>query len=244
MNLDAQCCVEVAGNVAQGVGERNDVEVALCPPYVYLTAVAETLRASRVGLAGQNMYHKSSGAYTGEISAAMLLNVGCQYVILGHSERRHFFGDTNETVQQKVTTALDVGLTPIVCVGESLQQRKAGQTMGAIREQFRGSLAGISAAQMARLVVAYEPVWAIGTGEVATPKQAEEVHANLRELMENVYDVATAQQVRIQYGGSVKPDNAAELMAQPNVDGALVGGASLEAETFLAIVDAACRPCT
>jgi len=244
MNLDARAAAAVAGAIVREVGERTDVEVALCPPNVYLKAVAEILQGSSVGLGGQNMHYELSGAFTGEVSAAMLLDVGCNCVILGHSERRQFFGDTNETVQQKVTAALAAGLTPIVCVGERLEQRNEGQTLEVIRDQFHGSLAGVSAGDMTKVVIAYEPVWAIGTGEVATPDQAEEVHANLRELIEAKYDAAIAQQVRIQYGGSVKADNAAELMAQPNVDGALVGGASLEADSFLAIVDAACSPCT
>jgi len=244
MNLDAHSAVKIAGEVAQQLGERTDVDVALFPPNVYLTAVAKSVQGSHVAWGGQNMYHESSGAFTGEVSAGMLLDVGCKYVILGHSERRQFFGDTNETVRQKVATALAAGLTPIVCVGESLEQRKAGQTLEVIGDQFRRSLAEVSAPDMTTVVIAYEPVWAIGTGEVATPDQAEEVHAKLRGLIEATYDATTAQQVRIQYGGSVNPDNAGELMAQPNVDGALVGGASLKADSFSAIVDAACSPCT
>jgi triosephosphate isomerase len=184
------------------------------------------------------MYHEPSGAFTGELSAAMLLDIGCRYVILGHSERRHVLGETDQDVNRKLHAALAAGLTPIVCVGELLQQRQAGQTHEVIAQQFAGSLDGLSPQQAGQTVIAYEPVWAIGTGQVATPQQAEEVHADLRKLLAERYNTAVAEAVRIQYGGSVKPDNAAELLAQPNIDGALVGGASLEADSFLAIAAA------
>ena len=185
------------------------------------------------------MYHEKFGAFTGEISGEMLLDVGCKYVILGHSERRQIFAETDADINRKVHAAIKFGLIPIVCVGETLDQRKAGKTQDVMRGQFDGSLAGITAVQMQQTVIAYEPVWAIGTGVKASPEQAEEVHADLRKLIEARYNSQVASAVRIQYGGSVKPDNAAETLAQPNIDGALVGGASLEVDGFLAIIAAA-----
>jgi triosephosphate isomerase len=235
MNLNRQQAVALAGAVAAADGEFAHVDLAVCPPAVYLDAVGQTLAGSRVALGGQNMYHEASGAYTGEISAAMLLDVGCRYVILGHSERRQILGETDEQINLKVRAALSAGLLPIVCVGELLSQREAGQTAAVIRGQFTGSLAGISDSDMRKVVIAYEPVWAIGTGKVATPEQAQEVHLDLRNLIAERYNAALAQEVRIQYGGSVKPANAAELLSQPDIDGALVGGASLKADDFLGI---------
>jgi triosephosphate isomerase len=181
------------------------------------------------------MYYEAGGAFTGELSAAMLLDVGCSHVILGHSERRQLFGESDSLVNKKVLAALAAGLTPIVCVGEVLAQREAGETAEVIRSQVAGSLAGLSAEQMGRTVIAYEPVWAIGTGKVATPEQAEEVHRDLRKLIADRYNTQLADAVRIQYGGSVKPSNAAELLSQPDIDGALVGGASLKPDDFLGI---------
>jgi triosephosphate isomerase len=201
-----------------------------------LDAVQKVVVGTPVGLGGQNMYHADKGAFTGEISAAMLLDSGCQYVILGHSERRDLLGESNADVNRKLIAALAAGLKPIVCVGEHLEEREAGQTAVVIRDQFEGSFANISAEQIEKCVIAYEPVWAIGTGKVATPEQAEAVHADLRKLIEVRYNPEVASAVRIQYGGSVKPSNAAELMRQPNIDGALVGGASLAADDFLGIV--------
>jgi triosephosphate isomerase len=185
------------------------------------------------------MYHEANGAFTGETSAAMLKDLGCQYVILGHSERRHIFGETDEQVQAKTVAALAAGIVPVVCVGELLAERQAGQTGAVIARQMAGSLAGLSAADMEKTVIAYEPVWAIGTGQVATPEQAEEVHRDLRRIVTDRYNTATAEKVRILYGGSVKPGNAGELLAQPDIDGALIGGASLKADDFLGIAAAA-----
>ena len=182
------------------------------------------------------MYHEKDGAFTGELSAAMLRDLGCKYVILGHSERRHILGETDAAINKKLHAALAAGLTPIVCVGELLSQREAGQTLAVIQTQFDGSLAGLSAEEMAKVVIAYEPVWAIGTGKVATPQQAEEVHLALRKIIGQRYNSLVADMVRLQYGGSVKPDNAAELLKQPDIDGALVGGASLKVDQFLGIV--------
>jgi triosephosphate isomerase len=239
MNLDRATAAQLAKDVASRAGQFSQVEVAVCPPSVYLDVVSGALDGSTVGLGAQNMYHEPSGAFTGEVSAAMLLDVGCRYVILGHSERRNILGETDQQVNQKLHAAIAAGLVPIVCVGELLEQRESGQTQDVIRGQFEGSLAGLADDQVLGIVIAYEPVWAIGTGKVATPEQAEEVHLDLRKLLEDRYNAETAAAVRIQYGGSVKPDNAADLLSQPNIDGALVGGASLKADDFLGIVAAA-----
>lgn len=236
MNLTRSQSVDLARQVVERATSAAQVDVAVCPPSVYLDAVAQVVRGTAVALGAQNMYHESAGAFTGEISGAMLLDVGCRYVILGHSERRHILGETDRDVNRKVHAALKQGLLPIVCVGETLEQREAGQTGDVVGSQFAGSLQGLTAEQMGSVVIAYEPVWAIGTGKVATPEQAEEVHADLRRLLETRYNAAVAQTVRIQYGGSVKPDNAAQLLSQPNIDGALVGGAALKADDFLGIV--------
>jgi triosephosphate isomerase (TIM) len=231
----------LAGTIAIAIDKTTDVEVVVCPPFVYLEAVREAIADSSVGLGAQNCYHEAKGAFTGEISPQMLVDIGCQYVILGHSERRAIFEETNQAINKKVQAALAVGLTPILCVGETLAERQANRTSAVVREQMEGSLAGLSAEQMLKMVIAYEPVWAIGTGVVATPEQAEEVHADLRKLLETRYNSEVASSVRIQYGGSVNAENAASLLGQPNIDGALVGGASLKADGFLAIVAAAGR---
>jgi len=239
MNTTRAEGVALAAAVAKWVGTATDVEVAVCPPSVYLAAIGEALVGSAVGLGAQNCYHEAKGAFTGEISTAMLLDVGCKYVILGHSERRAIFKESSTDVHRKVVAALAAGLTPIVCVGETLDERKANRTTAVVRGQIEGSLGTLTAEQVVKLVVAYEPVWAIGTGVVATPEQAEEVHADLRKLLETRYTTEVAASVRIQYGGSVNADNAATLLGQSNIDGALVGGASLKADGFLAIVAAA-----
>jgi triosephosphate isomerase len=238
MNLTRRECMALAMAVAENAPPGGGAELAVCPPAVYLSAVAETLAGSPVAWGAQNVYHEPSGAFTGELSTAMLVDLGCKYVILGHSERRHVIGESNQDVNRKVHAALAAGLVPIVCVGETLAQREAGKTRDVVAEQFFGSLAGVSREQAAKVVLAYEPVWAIGTGKVATPEQAEEVHRDLRRIAEFRYNSPVADQIRIQYGGSVKPDNAAQLLAQENIDGALVGGASLKAADFLAIAAA------
>ena len=238
MNLTRDECVALAKGIADAVAQGSQVEVAVCPPSVYLDAVHGVTDGSQVGLGAQNMYYKPNGAFTGELSASMLCDIGCQYVILGHSERRHILGETDEAINKKVHAALAAGLIPIVCVGELLEEREGGRTLEVVQRQFDGSLAGLSDEQMSKVVIAYEPVWAIGTGKVATPEQAEEVHADLRKIMETRYNSDVAAQVRIQYGGSVKPDNAAELLANDNIDGALVGGASLKVDSFLGIINA------
>jgi triosephosphate isomerase (TIM) len=239
MNLDRAKSVALAMAVCKDAGGFKDVELAICPPSVYLHAVSGVTAGTNVGLGGQNMYHESGGAFTGEISAAMLQDVGCRYVVLGHSERRHVLGETDAQINLKVHAAINAGLIPIVCVGELLAEREANQTGAVIRRQIEGSLAGLTAEQAGKIVIAYEPVWAIGTGKVASPAQAEETHLDLRKTLAARYTSQIADEIRIQYGGSVKPDNAVELLAQPNVDGALVGGASLKADDFLKIAAAA-----
>ena len=241
MNLDRSGAVALAREVAERAKRFDYVEVAVFPPSVYVDAVAEALKGSPVGWGVQNVYHRPNGAFTGEISVSMLLDLGCRYAILGHSERRQHFGDTDEEVNRKLLAVLAAGLVPIVCVGERLDQREAGQTLEVIRRQIGGSLAGLSADQMAHVVIAYEPVWAIGTGKTASPEQAEEVHLALRNLLEQRYNGEVAQGVRIQYGGSVTAEKAPKLLVQPDIDGALVGGASLVAAEFEGIL-AAVRP--
>jgi len=215
-----------------------EVEVVVCPPFTALSIVAESLRESAISWGAQDLFWEPSGAFTGEISTPMLIDLSCRYVIIGHSERRQHFGETDETVHRKLLAALSTSLTPIVCIGETLAQREAGQTFDVIARQLDGTLAGLSAQQVSRVVLAYEPVWAIGTGRTATPAQAQEVHAMIRQRLSEQRNASIADSVRIQYGGSVTPDNALELMQQPDVDGALVGGASLKAEAFMAIVNA------
>jgi triosephosphate isomerase len=240
MNLDRSRGVALAAAVAGRRGEAPGVDVVLCPPSVYLVPVVEAVAKAGggVGVGGQNASDKASGAFTGEVAAGMLVDVGCTSVILGHSERRTLFGETDALVNAKTKAALAAGLIPIVCVGETLTQREAGQTEAVVTAQVNGALAGLDAASLEKIVVAYEPVWAIGTGKVASPEQAQEVHATIRRLLEGLSSAATAAKVRIQYGGSVKADNAADLAACPDIDGALVGGASLEADGFLAIAKA------
>ena len=236
MNLDHKGAVALAREVASQAKRFDYVELAVFPPSVYVEAVAQVLQGTSIGWGVQNVYQRPNGAFTGEISVAMLQDLGCRYVILGHSERRQFLGETDEEVNRKLLAVLAGELTPIVCVGERLEQRESGETLEVIRRQVDGSLSGLSAEQMGRVVIAYEPVWAIGTGKTASPEQAEEVHLALRNILEGRYNKQIAESVRIQYGGSVKADNAAKLLAQPNIDGALVGGASLKAGEFLGIV--------
>jgi len=218
------------------VNDVTKVEVVVCPPFISLHAVKEVLAGSRIGLGAQNVYWEKSGAFTGEISAPMLKSVGCTYVIIGHSERRTYFGETDETVNKRVLAALSEGLKPIVCVGETLEERESGKAFDVIKRQITGGLANLSVEQMASVVIAYEPVWAIGTGKTATPAQAQEVHAFIRKLLNDLFGQTTAEATRIQYGGSVKPDNVTELMSQPDIDGALVGGASLKVDSFEKII--------
>jgi triosephosphate isomerase (TIM) len=228
-----------AGLGAMGSGQSSGVEVVVAPVFTALHHVHLALGESGIGLAGQDVHWDDQGAFTGQVSAPLLKDVGCTHVIIGHSERRQLFGETDERVRRKVGAALVHGLVPIVCVGETLAEREAGRTLTVVLGQLDAALEGITAEALRRLVVAYEPVWAIGTGKVASAADAQEVHAAIRARMGERVERAASQATRILYGGSVKPDNAAELMAQPDIDGALVGGASLQAEAFLAIVRAA-----
>lgn len=238
MNLTRESGISLVRALVEKLRGCTQVEVAVCPPAVYLSDVAGALGNSSIGLGAQNMHHEADGAFTGEVSGPMLRDVKCRYVILGHSERRQFFGETDCSVNQKTLAALRFSLIPIVCVGETLEERESGRTARVIDTQIRGSLAGLTPEQAGQIVIAYEPVWAIGTGRTATPAQAEEVHSQIRDLLGELFGSSVASTIRIQYGGSVKPDNAAELMRQPNIDGALVGGASLKADSFAAIVQA------
>ncbi len=235
MNLNRAGAVALAEAIVRGASQVDHVDLAVCPPSVYLEAVGQVVKGTPVALGAQNMFYRASGAFTGEISPTMLVDLGCRYVILGHSERRHVLRETSEEVNRKVHAALQVGLVPIVCVGELLSEREAGETAEVIRRQFDGSLSGLSAEQMVKVVIAYEPVWAIGTGKVATTEQAQEVHAQLRDIIRLRYNGQVAESVRILYGGSVNAENAGPLLAQPDIDGVLVGGASLKADQFLGI---------
>jgi triosephosphate isomerase len=230
--------VALAQEVKAGVGQASEVRVVLAPPSVFLPAVDSVLEGSPIGLAAQNMHWERGGAYTGELSGMMLVDAGCTHVILGHSERRHGLGETDDQVNKKLHAALGAGLYPFVCVGETKDERLEERTEKVLLTQLGGSLAGLSAQQIAGTVLAYEPVWAIGTGLTATPTQAQSAHAFIRDWLSRQFGEATGQRVVVQYGGSVKPENAAELLACPDIDGALVGGASLKATDFLAIVRA------
>lgn len=238
MNTTQAEGVALAKALVADIGSVNEMDLAVCPPFVYLPAVAGALKGGKIALGAQDMYYENNGAFTGEISGAMLKDVGCRYVIIGHSERRHVIGETDEMTNNKTVKALADGLLPILCVGELLEERRTEQTLEVVSRQVKIGLEGISRGDAAKITVAYEPVWAIGTGVTATPQQAQEVHAMIRGLLAELYDSATAEQIRIQYGGSVKPSNAGELLALPDVDGALVGGVSLKAADFVGIVRA------
>jgi len=217
------------------------IDIVLCPPFVDLTDVSDALVDHDIALGAQNVFWEDSGAFTGEISAPMLKELGVAYVIIGHSERRQYFHETNETVNKRLRAVLKHGLTPIVCVGENLSQRESNKTFDVIKDHCEGSLRGLSVEEMKGVVMAYEPVWAIGTGKTATPQQAQEVHVFIRQLLGKMFNTEAAGSVRIQYGGSVTPDNITLLMAQEDIDGALVGGASLKAPSFSAIVKGAIK---
>lgn len=239
MNLNRGQSLSLVQSLVESLRGVSDVDIAVCPPAVYLGELGKALHATNIGLGAQNVNSKAEGAYTGEISCSMLKDVGCRYVILGHSERRAIYGETDSMVNEKLHAVLAAGLVPIVCVGETLEQREAGQTQQVVRSQCIGSLAGLTEDQMLNTVLAYEPVWAIGTGKTASPAQAEEVHKDIRSLLETQFSVGTAQKVIVLYGGSVKADNAQELLSEPNIDGALVGGASLKQDSFEGIIKAA-----
>jgi triosephosphate isomerase len=231
----------LATGVRDGLKRTSGVEAVVCPPFTALAAVGQILAGSPVGLGAQNCHHDDAGAHTGEISPPMLLELGARTILLGHSERRHELGESDEVISRKVRAVLGHGATPVLCVGETEEERRQGLTFTTVEGQLRAGLAGLRAEQIARTVLAYEPVWAIGTGVNATPAQAAEVHGYLRGLISELASPEVAQGVRILYGGSVKPDNADTLMGEPEIDGALVGGASLNVESFLAIVEKSAR---
>lgn len=239
MNLTSAEGAELTTAIIHDVGNKTDVTVVVCPPFTALTRVGKTLENSNIQLGAQNMHPEASGAYTGEVSAAMLRDLFVNYVILGHSERRQYFGETDAFINRKVKTALDNNLKPILCVGETLEEREAGKTLAVIRTQIEGCLEGIKPDHSDNLIIAYEPVWAIGTGKTATPEQAQEVHAAIRKMLAEKLSATHASGIRILYGGSMKPSNADDLLAQPDIDGGLIGGAALEAKSFVKLVESA-----
>lgn len=239
MNTNAESAGALACSVAVGFAELSGIEAFVCPPFPYLMQVGGVIGDSRLGLAAQDFYHEPDGAFTGEVSAAMLRDCGVSAVLIGHSERRHVLGESDILINKKTRAALDAGLQAVLCIGETLEQREKGETDAVNKRQLRAGLDCVPKSLMASVVIAYEPVWAIGTGKTATPADAQDAHAAVREVIANLYDQATADMVRIQYGGSMKPANAAELLAQPDIDGGLIGGASLKADDFLAILAAA-----
>ncbi len=225
----------LASELVKSTSDMTDIDIAVAPPYSSLAAVRQALVESKIGLAAQNMHWENEGAYTGEVSPVMLKDAGCQYAILGHSERRQYFGETDKNVNRKTLAALSHKLTPIVCVGETEEERDRGVTFVVVDRQINGALADVASSQLPEIVIAYEPVWAIGTGRTATPAQAQEVHQAIRSRLGALFGNGEAQEVRILYGGSVKPNNVDELMAEADIDGALVGGASLDAASFTRI---------
>lgn len=229
---------QLAAGLVKALENDQRVDVAVCPPFPYLAKVGAAIKGSAVALGAQNCFHEKEGAYTGEVSPTMLVDLGCKYVILGHSERRKIFNESDAFINKKLHAALSAGLHVILCIGETLEERQGNRTEKVLDEQLTGSLAGVDAAKLANIVVAYEPVWAIGTGVNATPQQAQDAHLFVRKKVGELCGSAAAQQLIIQYGGSVKPDNAATLLGQPDVDGALVGGASLKVDQFLPIIRA------
>jgi triosephosphate isomerase len=236
MNKTVGEALDLVRELKASLSGVQGVEVAVAPPYTALYAVHKELVGSSIHLAAQNLYWEEKGAFTGEISPLMLKEVGCHYVIIGHSERRQFFGETDETVNRRIKAALAQSLKVIFCIGETLKEREEGKTFSVIERQVDGGLRGLGEREMKNMVIAYEPVWAIGTGKTATPEQAEEVHRFIRGRLEKLYSRGVSEEIRIQYGGSVTPENVQGLMNQPNIDGALVGGASLKAESFSKIV--------
>ncbi len=237
MNKTTAEARDLAAKLIPLVSSARDREIVLAPAFTALQAVSDTIRGTNMVVSAQNLFWEDKGAFTGEISAEMLLDLGCKYVIIGHSERRQYFGETDETVNRKIRQALNKGLLPIVCVGELLSERDAGKAHEVIDRQVTGALKGVTAAEMSKIVVAYEPVWAIGTGKTVTPDQANEIHAFIRQKIKSLYSNEVAEGLRIQYGGSVTPENVTALMNKPDIDGALVGGASLKPESFAALVN-------
>lgn len=236
MNKDIGESIDLANSIKRSLYDVEDLEIVVCPPYTSLSDVKEVVMESNIKLGAQDVYWEKEGAFTGEVCARMLKAIGCEYCIIGHSERRQFFHETNETVSKKARALLNEGLKPIICVGEKLEDRKNGKTFDVIKDHVVNSLAGLSKDDMLKTVIAYEPVWAIGTGVNATKEEAQGAHKYIRELLAKMHGADVAKSVRIQYGGSVKPDNIKELISQEDVDGALVGGASLKADSFVQIV--------
>lgn len=236
MNKTVEEALDLIRELKTAISGVKGVEVAVAPPFTALDAARKELEGSSIRLAAQNLYWEEKGAFTGEISPLMLKEVGCQYVIVGHSERRQFFGESDETVNRRTKSALGQGLKVIFCIGETLKEREEGKTFLLIEKQIEGGLKGLGDEELRNMTIAYEPIWAIGTGKTATPEQAEEVHRFIRRKLERLYSKAVSEEIRIQYGGSVTPDNIKGLMNQPDIDGALVGGASLKAESFSKIV--------
>jgi len=239
MNKVVGEAIELANGLKRELYEVDYLDIILCPPFTALDEVNEITSGSNIQLGAQNVYWEDKGAYTGEVSCSMLKDLGCSYVIIGHSERRKYFGETNETVNKKLKKVLESGLLPIVCVGETLEERESGKTLEVIRQQINLSLKDLSKENMLKTIIAYEPVWAIGTGKTATPKQAQEVHSFIRSLIKDTFDKETSQLIRIQYGGSVTPENIASLISEEDIDGALVGGASLKVDLFSKIIKTA-----
>jgi triosephosphate isomerase len=230
-----EACTLAKGLVAK-LGSITDVDIAICPPYINLKAVSDIVNGSSIKLGAQDVHWEAKGAFTGKVSCAMLKSVGVTYVIIGHSEQRTYFHETNETVNKKVKATLAAGLLPIICVGETLDERKGGKMQSVVESHVRGGFAGLSKDDALKCTIAYEPVWAIGTGETATPEQANEAHAFIRTILKSLYDADLAQKMVIQYGGSMKPDNAKLLLSKPDVDGGLIGGAALKVDDFAGIV--------
>lgn len=236
MNKNTAEAVELVNGLKALVADVKGVEAVVCPPFTLLSEVKKALAGSNIKLGAQNMHTEEKGAFTGEISPAMLKDVGVEYVILGHSERREYFKESNEFINKKVKTAIKFGLTPILCVGEKLEEREAGTTEKVVKEHVVEGFKELTKEDAVKVVIAYEPVWAIGTGKTATPEQAQEVHAFIRKLLVEMYDKNTAEEITIQYGGSMNDANAKELMAKPDIDGGLIGGASLIAEKFAVVI--------
>ncbi len=241
MNKNAAEAVDLVKEIQDGAGDDFTVSILVCPPFTALESVGKMMSGSSVQLGAQNMHPAASGAYTGEVSAEMLRHLYVTHLILGHSERRDYFEESDAFINEKVLAALEGSLKPIVCVGETLEQREANQTLEVVKTQIQGSLANVPAAKADQITVAYEPVWAIGTGKTATPEMAQEVHALIRGLLKDQFGKAAAQKIRILYGGSMKPENAEELLSLPDVDGGLIGGASLSGRSFLKIIETASR---
>ena len=239
MNNDISESQKLVSGIISGLGNDKHCDVILCPPFTSLSEVNSLIKNTQIKLGAQNMFYEDNGAFTGEVSANMLKSVGCEYVILGHSERRTIFDESDDLINKKIKKAIQSGLKVIFCIGESLSQRENGTTNEIVKSQMFKGLNGITKDEMKSVIIAYEPIWAIGTGKTATPAQAQEVHLFIRELVAEIYSSSVSENLIIQYGGSVKPDNARELLSQRDIDGALVGGACLKADSFLRIIAAA-----